>query len=578
MSIFSGASLRQMLTVPYLVLVLLGVAIIGLLSYNAGRDAVDRLSGHLVNETVGRIAQAVDRHIAGSEAVLETAFPSDLPPTASVQDSLQQLRTRFWLATTIHLDPNNYVYYGNRSGQFVGLWRASANEAELRLRLESTGPRSIYRYSRINGELRDPAIEERIFDPRERPWYKAGQDTRSQTWTSIYIDFKTLELVATRARRVLGSDHEFAGVVATDLSLRHLNAFLSNLRLSPNGFAFIVENDGNLIAASRGPHLRRSEAGENVRLNALDSDDPLVAATYQAVRSMIAANHASGVNTSSFTASDGQSIQLGYQRLQDDAGLDWLVVVAVPRRDFMQDITDNVVRTIWMALASALLIALTGLWILNSIAARLRRLAVAATRIGQGESEALVADDRNDEIGDLAQAFATMRERLLTDPLTGLANREAMVRRIEDRIIRQRRRGDHHPFAVLFLDLDNFKQINDQLGHDVGDAVLIEQGRRLEKEVREHDLVARLGGDEFVVFLDDVANRSDAKLIRDKIEHGLRSPLKVLTAIDAPVPIESVSASVGIALCPDDGLDTETLLKVADADMYARKRPDRAES
>ncbi|MCB2000490.1 MAG: sensor domain-containing diguanylate cyclase, partial [Rhodoferax sp.] len=74
--------------------------------------------------------------------------------------------------------------------------------------------------------------EGRLFDPRERPWYKAGERLDVQTWTSVYIDFGTSDLVATRARRVLGLDGQFEGVVATDVSLRALNNFVSQLRVS----------------------------------------------------------------------------------------------------------------------------------------------------------------------------------------------------------------------------------------------------------------------------------------------------------------------------------------------------------
>ena len=125
--------------------------------------------------------------------------------------------------------------------------------------------------------------------------------------------------------------------------------------------------------------------------------------------------------------------------------------------------------------------------------------------MGEGILDANIPVDRNDEIGDLAKSFATMQKRLLTDRLTGIPNREAVVRHIEDRIIRQRRRGDSHPFAVLFVDLNEFKQINDRFGHDVGDRVLVEIGQRLMNSLRESDLAARFGGDEFIVLLEEVA-------------------------------------------------------------------------
>ena len=318
MNFFSRASLRQMLTIPYVLLVVLAATVIGILSYVAGRDAVDTLSDHVLSETVNRITQAVDAHISGSEAVLETAFPSDIPAPLSISHDLDELRTRFWLATSIHRDPNNYVYYGNRKGQFIGLWRYSETEAELRLRTDGVSPRSIYQFSRIHGTLEDPEQEKRIFEPRERPWYKAGHETTKQTWTSIYIDFKTLQLVSTRARRVDNAAGEFEGVVATDLSMQLLNEFLKDLKLSPNGFAFIVEADGNLVATSRGPHLRKDAGEDNRRLSAMGSGDPWIATTYKAVKELTEHDEApSGVRTSSFTGPNGAVVQAGYARLRD---------------------------------------------------------------------------------------------------------------------------------------------------------------------------------------------------------------------------------------------------------------------
>ena len=469
--------------------------------------------------------------------------------------------------------PNNYAYYGNRSGQFIGLWRYSDNEAELRLRTEAGTPRSIYRFSTIRGPLGAPTLEERVFDPRERPWYKAGQGTRTQTWTAIYIDFKTLELVGTRARRVNNAAGEFEGVVATDLSLQHLNDFLKRIRLSPNGFAFVVELDGNLVATSRGPHLRKGVGEDNARLNAAASNDPLIAATYKAVKALTErGDAAAGSHTSSFAGPDGATIQAGYARLRDAAGLDWIVAVAVPRNDFMQKVTDNVHRTAWMALAACLLIAAVGLIVLNVIAKDLRRLAAAAREVGDGRIDAKIPVERSDEIGDLAKSFATMQRRLLTDRLTGIANREAVVRRIEDRIIRHRRQADSRPFAVLFVDLNKFKQINDRFGHDVGDHVLTEIGQKLTASVREADLAARFGGDEFIVLLDNVANRNDAAAARDKLESVLASPLQSLKDVAPDLATFAASAAIGMALCPEEGNDLETLLKRADADMYVRKQ------
>ena len=570
MKLLSRLPLRALLTLPYVALVLGTAIVIGVLSYAAGRDAVDNLSGQLLTETVHRIEQAVEGHVSGSAAVLEVAFPKGIAAPESIQDELPALRTRFWLATSVHRDPNNYAYYGDRDGRFIGLWRSSESDAELRLRPTGAGPRDLYHYSGIAGEPGKPDVETRIFEPRERPWYKAGAASALQTWTSIYIDFKLQELVATRARRVNDRDGAFKGVVATDISLRQVTAFLQRLALSSNGVAMVLEKDGNLIGVSRGEHIKKQPDGTNVRLNAADSADPLVAATYAAVRGLADTAADARPHTTVFPAPDGSPVQVGYARLTDDAGLDWLIMVAVPRHDFLHGILDNFRRTVLLAAVAAVVVMLTGMLVLSTVTRELRQLASAARRVGQGSTAPFDESRRKDELGDLSRSFAEMQRRLLTDPLTGLANREALIRRVEDRIVQQRRRGDPRPFGLLFIDINHFKKINDEFGHDIGDAVLQELARRLGAAVRAEDLVARFAGDEFLVLLDSIDRREDAERVRELLEEVLRQPLERLTGSTTLVP--ALGAAIGVAVYPEDGQDVDTLVRHADQHMYTRKR------
>ena len=141
---FSSFTLRQWLTIPYIVLVLVVALVIGTLSYLAGRNAVDSLSATLLLETVHRIEQAVDRHMVGSSAVLEAAFPTGLRTSERIEGDLEALRQRLWAATSLHTDPNNYVYFANEAGQSVGVFRHNLTSADLRVRHDTQSMRLDY--------------------------------------------------------------------------------------------------------------------------------------------------------------------------------------------------------------------------------------------------------------------------------------------------------------------------------------------------------------------------------------------------------------------------------------------------
>lgn len=568
MPLFRTLSLRQLLTVPYVVLVLLLALLVGLLSYRAGRTAVDSLSEQLLGETVGRIAQAVEKHVFGSGAVLDVAFPAGITAPLRLADEVEALRTRFWQATSVHRELNNYAYYGDEQGHFFGLWRDSETDAQLRLRTQGEGPRSLYRFSGIHGPLTQPSLEEKIFDPRQRPWYAAGRTANGATWTSIYIDFRTNELVATRARRVPTASGALGGVVATDVSLQLLSEFVRSLPLSRNGIAFVAEPDGNLIATSRGAFISRGAAGKAERLNAARSDDALLVATHQAVQGLMQQSvDPSRTQASKIEGPDGSAVQVAYARIRDKAGLDWVIAVAVPRSDYLHRITDNLYQTIALALLAVAAVVGVGMISLNVVARDLKKLSVAARQMGEGDFNVPLGIERHDEIGDLAQSFTAMKRRLSTDRLTGLANREAMLRRIDERLAHQRRAGDADQGAVLFADVDRFKEVNDRFGHDAGDKVLIELAQRLESQLREGDLVARWSGDEFVVLLDGIADEADGLRVVAKLKSVLAQPLQSLPADSGVV----VGVSIGLAMYPRDGQDVATLVRHADAAMYRDK-------
>jgi len=166
-----------------------------------------------------------------------------------------------------------------------------------------------------------------------------------------------------------------------------------------------------------------------------------------------------------------------------------------------------------------------------------------------------------------------MQQRLQTDGLTNLANRDAFLLRLGQRIEQASAAPERAQFAVLFIDLNRFKHINDHYGHEVGDQVLIEVAQRLCQVVTPHDLVARLSGDEFVVLLDRVDGSQGLEHMRQMLEAALKQPFAALGHV--PVTAVDFGGSVGEARFPQDGRDAQSLLKHADRRMYSRKFAER---
>lgn len=149
------------------------------------------------------------------------------------------------------------------------------------------------------------------------------------------------------------------------------------------------------------------------------------------------------------------------------------------------------------------------------------------------------------------------------DPLTNLPNRALFNDRLQSALARARR---EQQLALLYIDLDGFKQVNDSCGHPVGDLMLQEVAQRIKRCVRESDTVGRIGGDEFVVLLHDIAQPEHATAVAEKIRAALERPFEL-----AGQHLQ-ISSSIGIASCPEHGDDNKQLIRLADEAMYAAKK------
>lgn len=248
---------------------------------------------------------------------------------------------------------------------------------------------------------------------------------------------------------------------------------------------------------------------------------------------------------------------------------DWAVAIGIPTGQLTAGLWKRVgmiaMITFFILFSTLMLARALG----GKIARSIRALIEPALALGRNEKvqvEALYLREA-DEVGKAIQRAADIlehtRHKAYHDPLTGLANRALFREMAEQQLALCRRYGEH--LAILYLDLDGFKSVNDTHGHAVGDLLLQKVATRLEAEVRRSDLVARLGGDEFAVVLMNT-DRDGAANVAAKLVEAL-SALYTLGTI----PVTRVSASIGVAIYPETGRDIEALLQRADYAMYLAK-------
>lgn len=303
----------------------------------------------------------------------------------------------------------------------------------------------------------------------------------------------------------------------SDLAASPLQQYARKLRYGPTGIGYLVDSTGTVVASAGGA----------------PSGEPL--ATSPALRLLLSGR-------SGFTryAQGGEQMVAAYHPFGVGG---WGGITVESARQFYGPI-DSAAARVELALVALLLVALC-----TSVLLERRRVRAAA-----GERRSLV---------ELEAARDRLVHLATHDPLTGLANRTVLMERLDEAL--ERGREGRTPVGLIYLDLDNFKQVNDALGHETGDQVLIAVAERINAAVRPSDLVARVGGDEIVVLCDELGRGADAEALLRRIEMVTSVPLPIGEAyIAAP-------ASLGIALS-SPGSSARDMLREADCAMFQAKK------
>ena len=429
-------SLKTALLVPFAGLILAVAAVIGILSYRTGANAIDELAKRRADDILARIELATDLHIQDSQLVLGT-LNANVVSGALDMKSLAAVEKHLWHIAGLTASVG-YVYFATPRGEFVGVERFADGRVNVRVRDATTaGIRYAYLAKTPGDRARLIFNQSGAYDPRTRPWYKVAVEKKAAAWSPVYVSDARGNLKMTRAMPLYDKG-ELIGVVATDVTLTHLSEFLRSLPISANGVAFMCENDGTLIANStpEAPFTKGPAGGDEMRIAARQSPNPVIRATAMALAPPDKSGTPSQHLRSTIDTPEGAVLVSAKPFRHSD--LAWSTVVAIPRADVLGGIAANVQATIAICVIAALIALLIGYAILGWVNRGLDLLVNAAHRIGEEKWEQPLPFAHSVEIGELAHAFDSMAQRLKGSVATIATQNEQLEesnRTLEARVI-----------------------------------------------------------------------------------------------------------------------------------------------
>jgi len=359
---------------------------------------------------------------------------------------------------------------------------------------------------------------------------------------------------------------EFKGVAFVAVNLNSLNRMAAATPLPPLGILTVVDRDGLVLARHPGTAAR---IGQKLR-------NPRVLENLRSGRA--------GVFRASGT--DGADRLFAFDTVADnpDGAIPIRVLVSIPMKVVFAEANRAFVREfIGIIVATALLLIAAWYGAEVFMLRKIRAIRAAAARVHSGDLSARTGLHRDgeelNEVGaafdemthalqqrdtELKRALQDLQEQAITDPLTGLLNRRYLREYLPRELTRARRNGA--ALAVIMIDIDYFKRINDTFGHEAGDLVLRELGALLRSHIRASDLACRFGGEEFALVLPDASLEGAMQ----KAE-AVRASVRGLDLKYRDQPLGRITASLGVALFPGHAEDADSLMRVADEALYHAK-------
>ncbi|MFM7426066.1 MAG: ATP-binding protein [Elainella sp.] len=420
-------SLRKVLVLPFVLQLMATVGLVSYFSFRNGQQTVTQLVNQLMDRTNSLVIQELDSYLSTPQQINQANLDAVGLGLLDLQD-FGKLGQFFWRQMQIY--DVGYINYANETGEFIGVERLYNDQLLIH---ETRQPHidvlTTYETD-AKGTRQQPTVTAAPDPIQEEGWYAAAREARRPVWSQIYQwDDKPEVLSISSSYPVYDQNQKLLGVLGVDLLLSNISEFLQTITISPNSRIFIVERDGTLVATSGNTQNYRIENGEAQRLQAAESADPIIRMVAQQIQQR--------GGFTAITASQRFNLQVEgateFVRVmpwQDQAGLSWLVVVAVPEQDFMAQVNATNHATLLLCLVALLIAILIGILTTRWIMEPILRLNQAAKEIAAGQLDQSIELHRTDELKELATSFNSMAEQIRAS----FAELEKTNRELEDRV------------------------------------------------------------------------------------------------------------------------------------------------
>ena len=408
-------SLRMVLVTSLLLLSIVPAATVGWFLYRSNLQTVHTLSEKIVEDVAQRVKSDTEEHLSQAHVVLNGLI-HEQPGDSAILRARQLIQkpelfeqTAFAMTRMTPDVPG--MSLGTYQGEFLGVETVSQDVNSLMrvgVRKQNDAGRRYFSANYPGDRSLSLPTEPNNFEPRSRPWYQGAMEHKGRAFTSVYPSAAQKQLLITLAQPVYGIDGGALGVFAIDLQLKHLNDMLQAMRISAHGTAFVVDEQGFLVASSSGDPLFTNTGGLLQRRKPAESRNTIIRNAYQEAAPSFGKTLESSVQRESFlrrVAMGDDTLMVVLKPFGESQGLRWSLVVSAPESDFSADARAALQKTLAVTALTLLLGALLAIVLAYRLSRRFRSLSAAAAQLAHAEVPPVQQNTRITEVRQLSQVL-----------------------------------------------------------------------------------------------------------------------------------------------------------------------------